>query len=76
MEYTEFLQCCKTLNGNEINKNWNGSLYLPSCTCSSSSKVAQSCLDYPFDLSSFSNIEVPKLINLCRYIEAKCDSNT
>ena len=76
MEYTEFLQCHKTLNDNETNKQWNGSLYLPPCTCYSSSKCAHSCLVSTFDFSSFPYIQAPKLVNLCNCIDSKCDSYT
>ena len=76
MEYTEFLQCHKTLNDNDKNKQWNGSLYLPPCTCLTSSKCAHSCLESTFDFSSFSDTQVPNLVNLCKYIDPNCDSYT
>ena len=53
MEHTKFLQCHKTLNYNETNKQWNGSLYLPPCTCYSSSKYTHSCLESTFEFYFF-----------------------
>ena len=76
MEYTEFLQCHKALNDIESNKQWKGSLYLPPCACHTSTSCTQSSITTQFDFTSFSDIEVPKLINLCNYIDSTCESFT
>ena len=76
MEYTEFLQCHKALNDIESNKQWKGTLYLPPCTCYTSTKCAQSISTSGFDFSSFSDIVVPKLVNLCKFIDPACHSYT
>ena len=74
MDYSDFLQCYQTLNEIETNKEWTGRLYLPPCSCFTSTKCPHSTSSTAYDFANFSDIDVPKLLNLCKYIDPVCES--
>ena len=76
MDYSDFLQCHKELNDNESNKQWDGRLYLPPCSCYTSINCPNSSISTPYDFENFSDVQVPSLINLCQYIDTKSESFT
>ena len=76
MDYSDFLQCYQTLNEIETNKEWTGRLYLPPCSCFTSTKCPHSTSSTAYDFANFSDIDVPKLLNLCKYIDPVCESYT
>ena len=65
-EYKQFLDNHNQLQDPYV--QWIGTLYLPPCTCSSSSvKFIESSNTLKFDFSKYDNIAISKLINLCNF---------
>ena len=69
MHYSDFLQCHSKLNESSASQQWNGSIYLPPCTCYSARQLtcSKSTNNLPIDFKKHTDIDTTTLIDLCKY---------
>ena len=75
MSYDKFLHSHQQLNKDNIIEDWNGHLFLPPCKCSEG-VCEESGNKSSYDFKKFSDIDISKLVNLCRYIDPHVDDYT
>ena len=76
MNYNTYLRSHKQLCELNTAQPWDGSLYLPPCSCHTNTKCAESINPDKYDFSKFGNIHLSSMVNLCKFIDAKCESYT
>ena len=57
-------------------KPWNGSLYLPPCSCLSQTKCSEAANGTAYDFTKYTDIQLSQLVDICKYIDPSCDTFT
>ena len=66
MKFNNFLKLHQQLNTPQ--QSWSGNLYLPPCTCCTSTPCIEANNTNIFDFTSFQNLPLSQLINLSNYV--------
>ena len=75
MSYSTYLQSHKALSDVNTIQPWKGSVYLPPCTCHTSTKCAESCSAKAYDFSKFADVHMNDLVDLCKFLNCS-ETNT
>ena len=76
MDYSTFIWHHKELNESNSIKPWNGSLYLPPCSCLSQTKCSEASNGSTYDFTKFTDVQLSQLVDICKYIDPSCNSFT
>ena len=74
MDYCAFIRQHQELNDFNNIKPWNGSLYLPPCSCLSQTKCSEAANGTAYDFTKYTDIQLSQLVDICKYIDPSCDT--